>query len=73
MRAIEFPAKVSEDGKISLPEEIACEVPHDTELRVMNLLKDYDDINEEDEAWDRLSVEGFFSDDSELDKKYDNL
>ncbi|MBI5473327.1 MAG: hypothetical protein HY961_13365 [Ignavibacteriae bacterium] len=72
MRAIEFPAKMSPEKTIVLPEEIAKEVPVDTELRVMILMKDHDDDRAEEEAWNRLGIEQFFAGYAPEDSMYDN-
>ncbi len=72
MRAIEFPAKMSSEKTIVLPDDIAKDIPADTELRVMILMKDYDDDRAEEEAWNRLGIEQFFAGDAPEDSIYDN-
>ncbi len=70
MKALEFKGQVSAEGIISLPEHIRWKLPPGTRVRVLILVPE--DIAEE-EAWERLTLEEFFSGYSETDSVYDRL
>jgi hypothetical protein len=71
MRAIEFLAKVTPEGTILVPNELAKNIPAGAKLRVMILVKE-DNLDEEDADWERLGIEQFFAGYAPEDSMYDN-
>ncbi len=72
MRAVEFPAKMSTDGTITLPDDIKQSLSVDEDLRIVIFRRDYDD-REEELAFMRAGIDRFFADDCEADKIYDRI
>jgi hypothetical protein len=72
MRAYEFPAKVAADGRIALPEEILDLVPSDGGIRVIVLVSDEDEL-EEQAATARLVARQFLAAYGDGDAIYDRL
>ena len=64
-----FDGRLSPDGSIQLPAEIAGQLPKGVELHVVVMLAS----SEEDEAWRRLSAERFFAAYDEQDAIYEEL
>ncbi len=67
MKAYEYYAEVLPDGHLSIPEDLRERVKADSKIRVMLLLED------EDAAWDKLTISQFMKGYSEKDSIYDNL
>ena len=67
MKAYEYYAEVLPDGHLSIPEDLREKVKADSKVRVMLLLED------EDAAWDKLTVSLFIKGYSEKDSIYDSL
>ena len=67
MKAYEYYGEILPDGHLSLPEEIKDKLKADSKIRVMLLL------DEDEKAWDQLSMSQFLKGYSEKDAIYDNL
>ena len=67
MKAYEYYAEVLPDGHLSLPEGLREKIKGDTKVRVMVLLED------DDAAWNNLTMGQFLKGYSEKDALYDNL
>lgn len=67
MKAYEYYAEVLPDGHLSIPEDLREKVKADSKVRVMLLLED------EDAAWDKLTISQFTKGYSEKDSIYDSL
>lgn len=67
MKAYEYYAEVLPDGHLSLPEELREKISRDAKVRVMVLLED------EETAWNNLTMTQFLKGYSEKDALYDNL
>jgi len=67
MKAYEYYAEVLPDGHLSLPEGLRERIKGDTRVRVMVLLED------DDAAWNNLTMTQFLKGYSEKDTLYDNL
>ncbi|MEG4811598.1 hypothetical protein QUA82_28350 [Microcoleus sp. F8-D3] len=76
MKAYEFPAKVTDEGKIKFPDTLLKYLAANQEVRVIVLVKeptDTEDEEEENAAWHRLATEQFFGACSEEDAIYDEI
>lgn len=74
MKAYEFPAKVTSDGRIEIPDIQLKDVLLNQEVRVIVLINEPQEIEQsEDTDWSRLAVEQFFADDSDVDAIYDRI
>ena len=67
MKAYEYYAEVLPDGHLSIPENLREKVKADSKVRVMLLLED------EDAAWDKVTISQFLKGYSEKDSIYDSL
>ena len=67
MKAYEYEGKILPDGHLSIPEDLKSKLRLDSKIRVMLLL------DEEEIAWDRMSISQFLKGYSEKDTIYDNL
>ena len=67
MKEYEYYGEITPDGHLSLPEEIKDKLKADSKIRVMLLL------DEDEKAWDQLSMSQFLKGYSEKDAIYDNL
>ena len=67
MKAYEYYAQVLPDGHLSIPEDLREKLKADSRVRVMLLLED------EDTAWDKLTISQFIKGYSEKDTIYDSL
>jgi hypothetical protein len=67
MKAYEYYGEVLADGHLSIPEGLKDKLKADSKIRVMLLLDD------EEAAWDKLSMSQFLKGYSEKDAIYDNL
>jgi len=72
MKAYEFPAKVTPEGRLEFPESLLQHLPGNQQVRVIILVSE--PIEEEEEAaWHRLAAEQFFADYSDADAIYDQI
>ncbi len=69
MRAIEFEAHLDERDSVTLPPEVAGDVPRGRPLRVILLIPDQED----DTAWSRLGLQQFAAGYDESDAIYDDI
>ncbi len=69
MQAYEFPAKVTPDGRLTLPEFLSELLPTNQVIRVILLVGEPD--VEERAVWSHLTTEQFFAGYSEADAIYD--
>ena len=67
MKAYEYEGKVLPDGHLSIPENLKSKLKSDSKIRVMLL------VDEEEIAWDKMSMSQFLKGYSEKDTIYDNL
>ena len=67
MKAYEYYAEVLPDGHLSLPDALKEKLKADSKIRVMLLFDD------EEAAWNNLSVSQFLKGYSEKDALYDKL
>jgi hypothetical protein len=68
MKAIEFQGTLIGQTSISIPDEIARELPSDSQVRVILLLD-----NAEDSSWKSLSAERFGNTYCDADDVYESL
>jgi len=78
MKAYEFPAKVTAEGKIELPDAMLKNLPPNQQVRVIVLVNEPVDIEEDDEEkeaadWAHLGIAQLFSGYSDEDTIYDNI
>jgi len=67
MKAYEYEGKVLPDGHPSIPEDLKDKLKSDSKIRVMLL------VDDEETAWDKLSISQFPKGYSEKDTIYDKL
>lgn len=72
MKAYEVPAKVTPEGKLELPEEMGRLLPRDQAVRVIILVPEPAE-SEEQAMWSRLTAEQFFAGYDEADSIYDKI
>lgn len=70
MRAYEFPAKFTEDGRLELPSDLQERLRNQPSARIIVLVDESDD---ESAIWTRMTTEQFLSGYSEADEIYDRL
>jgi hypothetical protein len=67
MKALEFETTLSTDSKLTVPENLALQIPKEEAVRVIVLLPESDG----DADWQRLAAEQFLAGYSESDAIYD--
>jgi hypothetical protein len=67
MKAYEYYGEILPDGHLSFPEDLKGKLKADSKIRVMLLL------DEDEKAWDQLTMSQFLKGYSEKDVLYDNL
>jgi hypothetical protein len=67
MKAYEYYGEIMPDGHLSLPEDLKDKLKADSKIRVMLL------FDEDEKAWDQLSMSEFLKGYSEKDAIYENL
>lgn len=72
MKAYEFPAQISPEGKLEVPESLLKRLQSEQVVRVIVLVSEREDI-EEQAAWNRLTSEQFLAGYSETDAIYDRM
>ena len=74
MKAYEFPATVTQEGKLELPKEssLTRSVPHGHDVRVIILVSE-STVDEEQKAWSNLTAEQFLAGYSDADSIYDEI
>ncbi|MFQ4146784.1 hypothetical protein [Chlorogloeopsis sp. ULAP02] len=73
MKAYEFPAKVTSEGKIELPDTVLHQLSHDQQVKVIILVNEPNEDEEDDKAWHRLAAKQLLKGYSEEDAIYDTL
>jgi hypothetical protein len=73
MKAYEFPAKVTTEGKIELPDTILQQLSHNQQVKVIILVNEPREDQEDDKAWNRLASEQLLKGYSEEDAIYDRI
>lgn len=73
MKAYEFPAKVTDEGKIEVPDTVLKYLAANQEVRVIVLVQEPTDIEEENATWQILAAEQLLAGYSEEDAIYDNI
>lgn len=71
MKAMEFDAVPGPDRTIALPPEVAEQIPAGEHVRVMILLGETDDDEQDDADWKRMALEKFFEGEEDFDGLYD--
>ena len=72
MKAYEFPARVSSDGRLEGPEVLIGKLPRHKALRVIVFVPETDE-NDEESSWAELTRQQFLSGYAEADAIYDQL
>lgn len=72
MKAYEFFGKVTNEGKIELPNTILQKLAHNQQVKVIILVNE-PSIDEEDKAWHRLATEELLKGYSTEDSIYDTI
>jgi len=67
MKAVEFETELKGRQKLSIPQEVAAQLPETGKARVILLLEE----DAEDVQWRRAAYERFMSEDSPEDSVYD--
>ena len=73
MKAYEFPAKVTPEGRLEFSESLLQHLPSNQQVRVIILVGEPIEKEEEEAAWLRLAAEQFFTDYSDADAIYDQI
>ncbi len=73
MKAYEFPAQVTTEGKIELPDTILQQLSHNQQVKVIILVNESREDEEDDKAWNRLASEQLLKGYSEEDAIYDRI
>ncbi len=76
MKAYEFPAKVTPEGRLEFPESLLQHLPSNQQVRVIILVSEpteEEEEKEEEAAWRRLAAEQFFTDYNDADAIYDQI
>jgi hypothetical protein len=71
MKAYEFPAKVTPEGTVELPDQLHHLATSEHSVRVILLVDEFQD--EEERSWSRLTAEHFLAGYSEDDAIYDEI
>lgn len=64
--------KMTEDGKLDIPEELLASLPRGQSLRVIILIPEAPDLDE-NTLWERLTAEQFSAGFGEADSVYDTI
>jgi hypothetical protein len=73
MKAYEFPAQVTTEGKIELPDTILQQLSHNQQVKVIILVNEPREDEEDDKAWNRLASEQLLKGYSQEDAIYDRI
>ncbi len=69
MKVLEFQTRIPSDGTLTLPPDIAAQIPGDDRVRVVLLVGN----SSEDDDWKRLTADRFLAGYSRGDEIYDAL
>lgn len=72
MKAYEFPTRITSEGTLELPDALLKLLPDDEVVRVLILVNEPAD-GEEEAVWAHLTTEQFFAGYSEADAIYDRI
>jgi hypothetical protein len=72
VKAYEFPARVTAEGDLDLPEQLRHILPVDAPVRVLILVEERDEP-EEGSAWSRLAAEQLLARYADADDIYDRV
>jgi hypothetical protein len=72
MRAYEIPVRVSSDGRLELPESLMKLLPANEVVRVIVLVAEPDDTQEQ-RTWNHLAAEQFLAGYDDADSIYDRV
>jgi hypothetical protein len=73
MKAYEFAGKVTTEGKIELPDTILQQLPYNQQVKVIILVNEPSEDEEDNKAWHRLAAEQLLKGYSEEDAIYDTI
>lgn len=73
MKAYEFPAQITTEGKIELPDTVLQQLPHNQQVKVIILVNESSEDEKDDKAWNRLAAEQLLKGYSEEDAIYDAI
>jgi hypothetical protein len=73
MKAYEFPAKLTPEGKLEPPSEFLAFLPVNQTVKVILLVDESTDAADKKDAWTTLTAEQFASGYSDADSVYDNI
>jgi predicted AAA+ superfamily ATPase len=73
MKAYEFPGKVTAEGKIELPDAILQKLLHNQQVKVIILVDELSEEQEEEKAWKSLAAEQLLKGYCEEDSIYDAI
>lgn len=73
MKAYEFAAKVTTEGKIELPNAVLQQLPNNQQIKVIILVNEPTEEEQEEAAWHRLAAEQLLKGYSEDDAIYDTI
>ncbi len=69
MKALEFQARINPDRTLTLPQEVAAQIPQEQAVCVILLIPE----SKEDRDWAQLTAEQFLKGYAESDALYDEL
>jgi len=67
MKAYEYKGEILPDGHLSIPEDLRSKLKSDSKIKVMLL------VDDEEAAWDKMSMSQFLKGYSEKDTIYDKV
>jgi bifunctional DNA-binding transcriptional regulator/antitoxin component of YhaV-PrlF toxin-antitoxin module len=70
MKAYEFPAKVTQDGQLEIPQPIRKRLQAQQTVRIIVLVHEPDEVSEQGD-WERLTAEQFLAGYSDAASIYD--
>ncbi len=73
MKAYEFPANITTEGKIELPDIILQKLANNQQVKVIILVNEPTEAEQEEAAWQRLAAEQLLKGYSEDDAIYDTI
>ncbi|MCF4968116.1 hypothetical protein [Nostoc sp. CMAA1605] len=72
-KAYEFPANVTTEGKIELPNAVLQQLANNQQVKVIILVTEPTEAEQEEAAWQRLAAEQLLKGYSEDDAIYDTM
>ena len=67
MKSYEYEGKILPDGHLSIPEDLKAKLESNSKIKVMLI------VDDEEKAWDKMSMSQFLKGYSEKDAIYDKL